>query len=408
MRILLINKFHYKKGGAERAYFDTARILSENGHEIAFFSMEHPSNEPTPWSKFFVSQVEYLDEKQSFLSKARIGLRVIWNFEAGRKLEALIREFKPDVAHLHNTYHQLSPSILWTLKKHGVPIVMTLHDYKAVSPNYNLFVRGKIWAHTSGWLAVMDRVVKDSFIRSLNCAVEIWLHRLIRSFTLVNQFIAPSHFLIEMYHKLGFPHEIRYVPQPLSPFPQKPHEFGTGNYFLFAGRLSGEKGVQSLLQAFHELPEEKLVIVGTGPDEETLRQFQKDHHLTNVTFAGYHTGEVLADIFRGAKAFVLPSVWYENMPYVMLEAFGFGKPVIGSNLGGIPERIEAGKNGFLFEAGNVSSIVQAIHSFNASNQAELGQKAWESIGSLHEESYYQELKKVYKEALASIDKASTT
>lgn len=404
MRILLINKFHYKKGGAEKAYFDTARILAENGHEIAFFSMEHPSNESTPWSKFFVSQVEYLNEKQSFFSKAKIGLRIIWNFEASQKLEVLIKEFKPDIAHLHNTYHQLSPSILWTLKKHGVPIVMTLHDYKAVSPNYNLFVRGKIWAHTSGWLAVMDRVVKDSFIRSLNCAVEIWLHRLIRSYHLVNRFIAPSHFLIEMYRKLGFHHDIAYVPQPLSPFPSKPNEFGVGNFFLFVGRLSGEKGVQLLLEAFHQLPEEKLVIVGTGPDEEKLRQYQKDHHLANVTFAGYQTGVALDDIFRGAKAFLLPSVWYENMPYVMLEAFGFGKPVLGSNLGGIPERIETGNNGFLFEAGKVPGIIQAIQSFNTSNQVELSQNAWESIGSLHEETYYQELQKVYQEVLTSIDK----
>lgn len=406
MRILLINKFHYKKGGAERAYFDTARILAENGHEIAFFSMEHPSNESTPWSKFFVSQVEYLNEKQSFFSKAKIGLRIIWNFEASQKLDALIKEFQPDVAHLHNTYHQLSPSILWTLKKHGIPIVMTLHDYKAVSPNYNLFVRGKIWAHTSGWLAVIDRVIKDSFIRSLNCAVEIWLHRFIRSYQLVNRFIAPSHFLIEMYRKLGFPHEIAYVPQPLSPFPSKPNEFGVGNYFLFVGRLSGEKGVQLLLEAFHQLPEEKLVIVGTGPDEEKLRQYQRDHHIVNITFEGYRTGAALDDIFRGAKALLLPSVWYENMPYVMLEAFSFGKPVLGSNLGGIPERIEPGNNGFLFEAGKVPGIIQAIQSFNASNRVELSQNAWESIGSLHEETYYQELQKVYQKAIALIDKTA--
>ncbi len=178
-----------------------------------------------------------------------------------------------------------------------------------------------------------------------------------------------------------------------------------GNYFLFVGRLSGEKGVQPLLEAFHQLPEEKLVIVGTGPDEKKLRQYQKDHHLTNVTFEGYQTGAALDDIFRGAKSFLLPSVWYENMPYVMLEAFGFGKPVLGSNLGGIPERIETGKNGFLFEAGKVLGIIQAIQSFNDSNRVELSQNAWESIGSLHEETYYQELKRVYQEAIASIDKS---
>jgi hypothetical protein len=140
MRVLLINKFHYLKGGAERAYFDTAHILAENGHSVAFFAMEHPDNFETPWSRFFVSGVDYHDAAAGLWSKLRAALRILWNSEAATKLDALIGEFKPEVAHLHNTYHQLSPSILWTLRKHGVRIVMTLHDYKLISPNYSLLV----------------------------------------------------------------------------------------------------------------------------------------------------------------------------------------------------------------------------------------------------------------------------
>lgn len=397
MRVLLINKFHYGKGGAERAYFDTAHILAEKGHEVAFFAMEHPNNQATPWSRYFVKHVEYLDQEQSVFSKVRIGLRILWNFEAYRKLSALIREFQPDVAHLHNTYHQLSPSILWALKKYRIPVVMTLHDYKAVSPNYSLFVRGKLWLSTSGWRAIVDRAVKDSVIRSAICALETWLHRLLGSYRTVDRFIAPSHFLIEEYQKLGFSHPIQYIPQPLFPFPKTPHPVGKGDYFLFVGRLSAEKGVETILEAAQKLPDQKFIIVGTGPTEPKLKAFQKQQGLKNIEFVGYQTGAPLEELFRNAKALLLPSIWYENMPYVMLEAFGYGKPVIGSNLGGIPERIIEGKNGFLFEPGQVDSLVRAIHMFESHDRAQLSQRAWQSIQHLQPDAYYRTLFELYWE-----------
>lgn len=401
MRILLINKYHYPKGGAERAYFDTASILAENGHKIAFFSMAHPNNLPTPWQKYFVRQVDYLDEKQSFLSKIQAAGRILWNVEAARKLEQLIIEFSPDVAHLHNTYHQLSPSILWVLKRHRIPIVMTLHDYKAVSPNYSLFVRGKIWEHTSGWKTIIDRAIKDSLVKSVVCALELWLHKLIGSYRLVNQFIAPSKFLIQKYQALGFPFPIKQVVQPLSPFPQPPVQLGQGNYYLFAGRLSPEKGAETLLKAFAGLPNLKLMVAGTGPEEVRLKE--QYGHFPNITFLGHLAGEPLAAVFREARAFVIPSEWYENMPYSMLEAFGYGLPVIGSRLGGITERVTDGTNGFLFEAGSVESLQAAIHRLEQSDRAALSRSAWESIQDLHDRVYYHNLLAMYRSVIDQID-----
>ena len=399
MRVLLINKYHYKKGGAERAYFDTARILAENGHSVAFFSMQHPDNLSTPWSKYFISQVDYLDAKQPLWKKFVAAVSLLWNFEAARKLEALIVEFGPEVAHLHNTYHQLSPSILWVLKKHHIKIVMTLHDYKAVSPNYNLFVRGSIWEHTSGWWTIYDRAIKDSFIKSVICAFELWLHRLLRSYGLVDRYIAPSQFLIGEYQKLGFPYSIQHVPQPLSPFPERPAVFGSGKYFLFAGRLSQEKGAKTLLKTFETMPEEHLVIAGGGPEMESLKkQFVSR---PNITFLGHLTGEPLTKVFREAQVFILPSEWYENMPYSMLEALGYGLPVIGSKLGGIPERIVDGQNGFLFEAGSVESLKQAIIRYNRSDRKAMSQAAWESIQDLREETYYHTLDRLYRMLIES-------
>lgn len=399
MRILLINKFHSKRDGGTRAYFDTAHILAEKGHEIAFFAMEHPDNESTPWSRFFVRQVDYLDEKQSFFSKVRIGLRILWNFEANRKLKALIEEFQPDIAHLHVTYHQLSPSILWTLKRYHIPIVMTLHDYKVLSPSYSLFVRGKVWSSASGWQAIIDRAIKDSLVRSVLCAVEKWLHGLIGSYRKVDLFIAPSQFLIQKFRELGSLLTIQHVPQPLFPFPNQPAVFGEGDYFLYMGRLSAEKGVQFLLETFEKLPQEKLVIVGTGPEEMALKALQTKKNLTNITFAGRQTGEAWRNAFLHSKALILPSLWYENMPYVMLEAFGFGKPVIGSNLGGIPERIQEGKNGFLFEAGNTNDLARAIQMLSTSKLSQLGRNAWDSIQDLQPQVYGRMLEDLYQSLL---------
>ncbi|MFZ1655048.1 MAG: glycosyltransferase [Candidatus Moraniibacteriota bacterium] len=395
MRVLLINKFHYLKGGAERAYFDTAHILAENGHSVAFFAMEHPDNFETPWSRFFVSNVDYHDAAAGLWSKLRAALRILWNHEAATKLDALIEEFKPEVAHLHNTYHQLSPSILWTLRKHGVRIVMTLHDYKLISPNYSLLVRGRIWDHTSGLRAIIDRAVQDSYLKSAVCAVEKWLHAAIGSFHLVDVYIAPSRFLIEKFHAAGFAYPITHVVQPIQPFPTAPVPT-VRKHLLFIGRLSKEKGVATLIDACGLMAGAvPLKIIGTGPDETMLRE--RARSISGVEFLGYQTGEAWEQSIQGARALVVPSIWYENMPYVVLEALSRGIPVIASNLGGVPERIQEGENGFLFEPGNTEDLVRAIRKLiEYSDPVTLSQRAYESVADARPEAYYQAIKRLYR------------
>lgn len=395
MRVLLINKFHYLKGGAERAYFDTAHILAENGHTVAFFAMEHPENLDTPWSRFFVSRVDYHDQESGLLSKLRAAARIIWNHEAAAKLETLITEFQPEVAHLHNTYHQLSPSIIWTLRKHGVRIVMTLHDYKLISPNYSLLVRGSIWDHTSGLCAIADRAVQDSYLKSTVCAIEKWFHTLIGTFRKVDAFIAPSRFLIERFQIARFPAPIRHIVQPVCPFPDAPTTRG-GDYLLFIGRLSKEKGVGTLIEACALMQGDiGLKIIGTGPEETLLRDQAKS--VPRVEFLGYQTGEAWEQALRGSKALVAPSIWYENMPYVVLEALSRGKPVIATRLGGVPERIREGENGWLFEAGDSKDLVRAIRNLMLYPEPDkLAQAAYESVADARPEAYYQSLLAVYR------------
>ncbi len=394
MRVLLINKFHYQKGGAERAYFDTAAILAEKGHEVAFFAMEHPQNLDTPWKRFFVSHVDYHDETAGWWSKLRAAAHIIWNREAARKLEALLLEFRPDVAHLHNIYHQLSPSILWVLKKHKVRTVMTLHDYKLISPNYSLLVRGRVWDSTSGIWAIFDQAVQNSTLKSAICAFEQWFHGFIRSYRKVDMYLAPSRFLIERFRRARFHHPIKHIVQPIRPFPPKP-AYHEGGYFLYLGRLAEEKGVATLIEAAWELQNEvKIRIVGAGPDEERLRAQAKG--LGNIEFFGYKTGEEWEDMLQGARALVLPSIWYENMPYVILEALSRGKPVIASNMGGVPERVIEEVSGWKFEAGNPTDLVRAIRKLMMYPDPEkLAETCYRNVSDAHPENYYEELMKVY-------------
>jgi len=213
MRILLVNKFHYLRGGAERAYFDTARILEDHGHEVAVFSMHHPDNRETPWSRYFVETVDY-SLQYSIFERFRLAKNMIWNSRAARNMEALLDEFQPDVVHLHNIYHQISPSIIPVIKRRGIPIVMTLHDYKLICPNYSMFVRGAVWE--GGSLAcVRDRCVRDALLPSMVCGIERIVHRSLSVYEKIELFLSPSQFLKEKFLSSGFYGRIEVVGQPI-------------------------------------------------------------------------------------------------------------------------------------------------------------------------------------------------
>lgn len=400
MRVLLIDKYHRQYAGPQRLYFDTAKLLRAEGHEVAFFAMRHPKNEPTEWSKYFVEEVDYEEANQlSWWGKIRVAQNIIFNFQAKRNLEALIQEFKPDVAHLFVTYHQLSPSIIWALKKHGVPIVMTLCDYKIASPNYSLFVRGKIWEHSSGFRCLIDRCVKDSYAKSAVCVIEQWLHRLLGTYGQVDAYLGLSQFLIDTYKRLGFPYPITLLTQPLVPLPDlaQPLPKKTGKNFLYFGRLSAEKGVATLIRAFAELNSgETLSVVGFGPEEERLKELTKELGLEEkVRFLGPVYGEGLTVLLAEARAVVVPSEWYENTPYALLETLASGTPVIAARAGSLPERIRDEYNGFLFEPGNAHDLAEKIRLLYQVPLESLQTNARQSVMSLDQETYLQSLLTLY-------------
>ncbi|MBN1937958.1 MAG: glycosyltransferase [Candidatus Aminicenantes bacterium] len=359
MNILLVNKYFYPRGGSERSVFDTAGLLQARGHGVSFFSMHHPSNRESPDSRYFVSEVDYERPAPPHL-KARAAARLLYSTEARRKLARLLDTARPDLVHLHNIHHQISPSIIPLVKKRGLPVVMTLHDYKMVCPVYTLARNGKPCEECGGGRfsrCVLHRCAKGSWSKSLLAAVEMSLHhKVLGLYRGVDVFLSPSRFLKEKMEEMGFAGRIVHLPHFLPPAGDDPGN-PPGEGILYFGRLSSEKGLMTLLEAAGRTSL-SWKIAGEGPLRDALEARIRERALTNVSLLGYKTRDGLIPEIRSSMFVVLPSVWYENQPYAILEAFAGERPVVGSRIGGIPELVRDGETGLTFEAGNAADLAE--------------------------------------------------
>ena len=354
MKVLLINNFHYRKGGSEAVYLNTGKMLEEHGHQVVWFSFADAENLPC-------AQSEYFPERSS-------GLRAVqeyfYNRNAGRSLTRLLEAEKPDVANVHLIWGGMTPAIFRPLQKAGVPLVHTVHDYRMVCPAYTFRDgKGEICEKCRKGLylsCIAHRCSKGSLAQSAMMAAEMytreWFHNPLKNidgFIFVSKFCEKRH----IAHNPAFADVRRTVlyntadiPAPVSP--------QRGGYFLYYGRLSHEKGVEDLIGAFAAPGMPQLKIVGTGPLEESLRS--KAAGAPNIGFEGYRSGDALFDLVRGSSFVIVPSRWYENNPMTIVEAYALGKPVIGSAIGGIPEIVEGTGAGWLFEPGNIGALTDAI------------------------------------------------
>lgn len=364
MKILMCHKFHFIQGGTERYLFDLCQGLQSEGSEIFHFSMKDCRNFESQWQKYFVENVDYGSAlEKDWLTKIKIACGSIYSFEAKKKIESLIEQFKPDIAHIHNIYHQISPSILHVFQKRSIPVVMTLHDYKLVCPNYSLFCRGHLCEKCRVrryYYCFFKKCLKDSFLVSLLGALEAYYHDFLKIYKKVDLFIAPSEFMYQKIRESGIERKkILYLPCAidLSQFFPK---YAPGKYILYVGRLSPEKGIGTFIASLKHLPMIPVKLLGDGPQRKQIKQIVLNHGLSQVEFLGYRPKEDICQIMRDALCVVVPSEWYEPAGLVIYEAFASGKCVIASRIGGIPELVEDGVNGLLFEAGNARELVKKI------------------------------------------------
>lgn len=367
-----VTSYYYRRGGAEAVMLDQNALLAGAGWDIVPFAMEYEQNFETDYDDYFVEEIDFASD-YSAVEKIRKVAKSVYSLEARSAIGRLIDDVRPDIVHAHNVYHHLTPSIFGAIQKKDVPVVMTVHDLKIGCPSKLMLAPDGICERCKGgktWNAIGQRCLKDSLALSTVAAFETTLHRMLGSYRKhVDLFILPSHFHTNKLVEWGLPaHKTRYLPNAVD-VSALTADFTPGDRFVFVGRLSEEKGLRTFVSAVAAAGV-AATIVGTGPQEPELRSLVETTG-ADVHFVGYQTGDALFEIIRAARALVLPSECYENAPVVLLEAYGVGTPVIGSNLGGIPELIEADVTGLLATAGDVGSFATALSAMQATSSADL-------------------------------------
>lgn len=381
--LLSINNYHYRRGGADTIFFEQNRLFEEFGWSVVPFSMKHNQNFENEWSDYFIEEIEF-GKEYSLFGKLRNAAKIIYSLEARRKLDALIDCATPDIAHLHNVYHHISPSVLSLLSERGIPSVMTLHDLKIACPAYKMLASDGICERCKGGNTlnvIRHRCIKDSAVLSSLVFLESTVHRVLNSYRKhVARFIVPSRFYREKLIEWGWPAEkFEHVPNFVDSTLLTPR-YSPGRQFLYFGRLGHEKGLATLVKACARA-KVRLHIAGTGPEKAELQRLAQLEE-AEVNFLGYLTGAELHAEVASARAVVLPSEWYENAPVSVLEAYALGKPVIGANIGGIPELIRPNETGFIFPSGSIdalSATLQQVANTPDAELAEMGRQAREWV-----------------------------
>jgi glycosyltransferase involved in cell wall biosynthesis len=394
-------------GGAERYMFEWSKILERKDHEVVPFSMEHPRNEKTDYSNYFVNNVDFTGDT-SFYSKFKTGLRTIYSIEARKKLKTLIKDTKPDIAHVNAFCYQLTPSILYAMRETGIPIICRTPEYKFICPNQRLFnlYTGKICEDCKGgryYKALSNRCIKNSFYASLLGCVDAYLNKWLKTYEkIVDLIITPSRFMHEKMIEFGMEADkIVHIPNFIEVENYRPN-YGFKDYIVYFGGLLPNKGLETLLRAMKLLEEIELKIIGEGEVGEQLKQKVEREKIGNVNFMGYKSGDKLISLIRESMFTVLPSEMYENCPFSVLESLALGKPVIGANIGGIPELIEDEVDGLIFEPKNVEDLAEKIKYLSDHKDIlpEMGIKGRKKIEERYNsEIYYEKMIKIYEDAM---------
>lgn len=397
MKVLLVNKFHYKKGGAETYYFTLAEALKARGHEVIFFSMKDEKNVPCEQEKYFVSNASV---DGSLRSRINMVMHIAYSKEAYRNMTRLLRDERPDLVMLNNIHRQITLSVIDAIKDFDpkLPAFWTMHDLMAICPAYVMLDgKGNICEkclYEKFGHCVWNRCIKGSGLMGILAKYEADFIRRKGLYDKVDLYICPSEFNLRMLKRAGFTNkQMLRMRNPLPIDAKYELSEGSGDYLLYFGRLSREKGVRTLIDAVRKVGC-RLEILGTGPMEQELKDYVSKTGTTGITFRGYQTGQALVDYIRGCRCVVVPSECYENCPYSVMEAMALGKPLIVSNYGGLPELVEDGKNGYVYDAAGSNTVdhltkcIQKMFLLSENEYDEMGQCSMERAKELFDIGRY--------------------
>lgn len=365
MNILIANWTWYPSGG-DWTYIDSiCKLYESKGHHIIPFSVHNEKNFKTSYDKYFLDSVDYmaLYNKIPFRSGIAAAFKSIYSIEAKQKLKLLLSENKIDIAQLNNITGYHTPSIIPVLKNAMIPIVWRILDYRLICPNSTFLSKGKICeaCHKHKYYnCIINKCKKNSVLASTLFAIESYAYYLGPYQKQIDMFLFQSEFTRDMFVKYGYDIKKTHIIENSYDYSNILPNYEGKNYILYFGRISQEKGILTLLNAMKNLPDIQLKIVGDGPEQENYASYANKNALSNVSFLGPKWGKDLDPIIKNCEFAIVPSEWYEPSPYVVLQSFAYGKPVVASNIGGLKDLILNNKNGLLFNSGDSISLAQTI------------------------------------------------
>ena len=404
MKILIANNFYYNRGGDTEYAFNLADLLRSKGHEVRFFSMKHPKNLRTDDERYFVDFIDYkeMNGKKNLTNSIRVLKRSIYYADAQKKIRWMLDEFKPEIVHLQNIHAYLTPSIIAEIKRKHIPICWTLHDYKLICPDSHLLSNGRICedCKTGLYHCFLNKCKKNSYSASLVAAVEAYVHSFMRISERIDLFLSPSHFVMDKFKEFNKNwNRIEFLRNFLPRDKFADGDSCDGSYILYFGQLEPWKGVFTLLRASRLLNGLKLRIVGEGGEKDRLVKYVQKNGI-KAEFSGYLRGDTLKQVVKNSSVVVVPSESYETCSFTVMEAMALGKPVIGTDLGGIPELIEDGRTGLLFKMGDPMDLADKLKKLLDSPELKqsLGKKALEKAeNEFGAEHHYSKLYQFYRE-----------
>lgn len=397
MRIMLVNKFHWLKGGSETYYFELGKLLKKHGHEVAYFAMYDEKNISTGEKEYFVDK---FDTNSKNITKA---FSTVYSNKNKKIMLDAIDDFKPDIVHINLFQRQITYSIIDACKERKIPVVQTAHDLQAVCPASAMLCNGKICTECLGkskFNCFKNACVKNSKLKSFLSSYESYIYKKNNVYDKIDIIISPSNFVGKIIKSDNINTKVETLHNFVDIDNFNPLNNLDNNYAFYFGRLSIEKGILNLLEAFAKQKQGNLYIAGDGPEKDKIANYIKNNNLDNrVKMLGFLKQEDIKKYISLSSFVVVPSIWYENCPYSILETLAIGKPIIGSNIGGIPELIENNKNGYLYEYDDIESLSNLINKLFEDDATR--NKFGKYSRTLAEEKYsidiyYNELMKIYE------------
>ena len=363
MKILNCSQRYHVKGGSDKYFFDISELLRSAGNLVVPFCASSAENLPTSYDKYFPVDVDFNNPSVNDIVK------YVYNSDANNKLNILLNEIEIDIAHLHIYYGKLSSSILSVLKKRQIPIIQTLHEYKLVCPVYTMISHGApcySCRSNAFYMSLIKKCNRGQVSRSLLSMIESYASVIMGSQSDINCFIAVSDFQKKEIIKMGVDENKIHTVHNFVDSKQYKMELNNEGYFLYFGRVEKIKGIDVLLQAFEQLRDIQLLVVGDGSYLESAIEYCREHKILNIEFVGHVSHEKVKKYIEGAIAVIAPSIWYETFGLTLVESMSTGKPVIASDIGGMQEIVSHGSDGYLVEPGNVAELIDKVRYLSTS------------------------------------------